>query len=81
MTIVATGFSGTQNFQKTTTASLSNLFNAPAEKKTDHGQAFEKEERQLEKLEREEFRRVRQKPEPAKKDIWDIPAFMRKKKK
>lgn len=81
VTIVATGFSGTPNFQKTTTASLSSLFNAPAEKKTDHGAAFAKEEREIEKLEKEESHSNRPKPEAAKKDIWDIPAFMRKKKK
>ncbi len=81
VTIVATGFSGTPNFQKTTTASLSNLFNAPAEKKTDHGAAFNREEKELEKLEKEEANPVRQKQAPVKKDIWDIPAFMRKKKK
>ncbi len=80
VTIVATGFSGTPAFQKTTTASLSSLFNAPAEKKADHGAAFEREEREMEKLEKEESRPSRQKMEP-KKDIWDIPAFMRKKKK
>lgn len=81
VTIVATGFSGTPNFQKTTTASLSNLFNAPGDKKSDHGAVFNREEKELGKLENEEANPVRQKPAPVKKDIWDIPAFMRKKKK
>ncbi len=92
VTIVATGFSGTPNFQKTTTASLSNLFNTPADKKTDHGEVFEREVKELSPSghvygrspvvgEKEEFGSTRQKPAPGKKDIWDIPAFMRKKKK
>lgn len=81
VTIVATGFSGTPSFQKTTTASLSSLFNAPVEKKTEHGAAFDREEKELGKIEKDENRAPRQKTEQPKKDIWDIPAFMRKKKK
>ena len=83
VTIVATGFSGTGNFQKPASAALSSLFNVPMEKKPEHGAVFAKEEKEVDRLEKEENRPIRAKHEAPKKssDIWDIHTFLRKKKK
>lgn len=70
VTIVATGFAGTP--YKTSATALASLFNAPPEKKAE---LTVKREDALEE-------KPKLKPEPHKKsDVWDIPAFLRKKKK
>lgn len=70
VTIVATGFAGTP--YKTSATALASLFNAPPEKKAEL--TVKREDIEEEKL--------KPRPEPHKKsDVWDIPAFLRKKKK
>ncbi|MBI3045921.1 MAG: cell division protein FtsZ [Candidatus Harrisonbacteria bacterium] len=72
VTIVATGFSGAP--YKTSGTALANLFNAPPEKKPELTVKREPVE--------EELKPARPKAELNKKsDVWDIPAFLRKKKK
>lgn len=73
VTIVATGFSGTP--YKTSGTALANLFNAPPEKKSELTIKRDEKEFTIEE-------RPRPKSETHKKsDVWDIPAFLRKKKK
>ncbi len=83
VTIIATGFTGTQSFQKNMPTAMTNLFNAPGEKKSERSIAMDKEEKEAQRLDKEESKSIRQKSEASKKtsDIWDIPTFLRKKKK
>ena len=72
VTIVATGFSGTALNKPS--ASLSNLFNTPVEKRPES--TYKKEEMM-------EEAKPKPKTEMQKKssDVWDIPTFLRKKKR
>lgn len=85
VTIIATGFSGTTPFPRANASTITNLFNAaPTEKKADHGgnmHASAKDDKM--NSEKEEPRPAKHKPDASKKtsDIWDIPTFLRKKKK
>ncbi len=75
VTIVATGFTGA-NLNKPAPA-LSTLFSAPVEKKQEPMSRME-EHREP----KEEARQARPKSEDKKStDVWDIPTFLRKKKK
>ena len=74
VTIVATGFTGAP--YKTSSAALSSLFNAPPEKKAEL--TIKRGEKEF----LEEARPLKLKSEAHKKsDVWDIPAFLRRKKK
>ncbi|MDE2001653.1 MAG: cell division protein FtsZ [Patescibacteria group bacterium] len=84
VTIVATGFSETMAYGKHGGSAMTNLFSTATEHSLDHGSVFAKEEEQVERLvEKEESAKpARAKHDAAKKsDIWDVPAFLRKKKK
>lgn len=83
VTIIATGFSGTQPFQKNMPTAMTNLFNAPGEKKPERSMISDKAEPEMPRFDKEESKPIRQKSEASKKpsDIWDIPTFLRKKRK
>lgn len=83
VTIIATGFNGIQSFQKNMPTAMTNLFNAPGDKKSERSMAADKNEKNLPSLDMEESKPIRQKSEASKKssDIWDIPTFLRKKRK
>lgn len=91
VTIIATGFTGSSNFQKSGSTSNTNLFNSPLmEKKIERGSIFENakdlsgKNQSVPAGEKEESKFGKSKPENIKKpatDIWDIPTFMRRKKK
>ena len=71
VTLIATGFSG--NAVSKASPALSNLFNAPVEKKN---------EPLLSKSEIIEEPKLSRRPEHKKdSDVWDIPTFLRRKKK
>ena len=77
VTLIATGFSNS-SVNKSSGPSLSNLFNAPVERKPEL--AFKKEEKDpADDLKPAKPRQ----PESHKKssDVWDIPTFLRRKKK
>lgn len=83
VTIIATGFSGAQSFQKNMPTAMTNLFNAPSEKKPERSMMIDRGEKEMPSLDIEESKPIRQKSEASKKssDIWDIPTFLRKKRK
>jgi cell division protein FtsZ len=66
VTLIATGFNGTVT---KSTSSLSDLFSASAEKKSEFS------------ADKEESRKIIPKSKVEKSDTWDIPTFLRKKKK
>ena len=77
VTLIATGFSNS-SVNKSSGSSLSNLFNAPVERKPEL--AFRKEE----KNSADDLKPAKpRQPESHKKspDVWDIPTFLRRKKK
>lgn len=77
VTIIATGFNGTP--YKNSSTSLSNLFNAPTEKKSELMVRRDDLDADIKK---EEAKSAKPKFESHKKsDVWDIPTFLRKKKK
>ncbi len=77
VTIVATGFSVNSVAGKQSPAPISSLFSSPVEKKPEPLLMKKEEERS------DEDRVVKERPKTAKKssDVWDIPTFLRKKKK
>ncbi|MBU6141744.1 cell division protein FtsZ [Patescibacteria group bacterium] len=82
VTLVATGFTGGPSFQRSAPA-LSNLFAAPAEVRVEETLTIRSEVRELPepKKKNEEARHGKGEPPKKSSDIWDIPAFLRKKKK
>ena len=76
VTIVATGFSGST--YKTSAAALTNLFNASPEKKAE----LTIKREPIEDREEAKSRNAAPKSDTHKKsDVWDIPTFLRRKKK
>ena len=75
VTLIATGFNGS-NIHKG--GQLSNLFSAQAEKKSENSLKEMGEVKKSDKLEKKD---KQEKIENPKTDVWDIPAFLRKKKK
>lgn len=75
VTLIATGFNSSSIHK---TGQLSNLFSAQPDKKSENPL---KEMGEVKKADKSEKKDKQEKQEGPKTDVWDIPAFLRKKKK